>query len=106
MQVVIFGGVAYNFLAQCSLQLIWSLLNTLQLILHLPLISIVHPSNALTFYIMLMGVANFDIIDLEKLQEWIFEEEVVKEDPLTLNFELLGYDGMNLVFNIGNIFFL
>jgi len=44
---VTYASIGISFLATCSLSLLWSMLNTLQLIVHLPLFSVVHPSNAL-----------------------------------------------------------
>jgi len=63
MNVLLYGSIAFNVLANTSLQLVWSMINTLQLIVHLPLFSVVHPSNALYFYTLLMGVANVFILE-------------------------------------------
>jgi len=47
MHGVTYASLGLSFFATCSLSLLWSMLNTLQLIVHLPLFSVVHPSNAL-----------------------------------------------------------
>jgi len=40
----------------------------------MPLFQIVLPGNALSYYTILMGVANFDILESERLQNWMFGE--------------------------------
>jgi len=90
MNVLTMGGVALNFLLSLSLNLVWTMVNTLQLIVHLPLFSVVHPSNILYFYTLLIGVASFSIIDVQEIQQRIFEFS--EGDSHTLNFKLLGYE--------------
>jgi len=45
-----------------SLGLIWSLLNTLQIIVLIPLINLSFPMNTVKLSVILMTIANFDII--------------------------------------------
>jgi len=96
-------AIGLSLLASCSLSLLWSMLNTLQLIVHLPLFSVVHPSNALYFYILLFGVANFTPIDVSETTSKAFDF-TPSEEAHTLNFRLLGYESKNAIENLGNNF--
>jgi len=78
------------------------MLNTLQLIVHLPLFSVVHPSNALTFYLLLFEVANFSLLDTSDVQAKVLK--IGEEDPHTFNFEILGYEQLNSIVNLGSMF--
>jgi len=73
--VVGFSGVslAVNLIFAASLQLLWGLLATLQLIVHMPLQNVATPSNFFLFSQMIIGTANFQIIPLGKLVDSIMQ---------------------------------
>lgn len=59
---VLSAGFIINLILAASLNLVWSMLNTLQIIVYIPLIDIRFPQNAFVFSIVLMGLANFDFV--------------------------------------------
>jgi len=63
-----------------------------------------HPSNALMFYGLLVGVANFQLIDVQQLQEDILNFSEEGDHSHTLNFELMGYESSNAILNLGMMF--
>jgi len=67
MTATVVVSVTINFLLSASLSFLWGMLNTLQLIVHLPLFSIVFPSNAVTFYSYIIGIASFNIFPIEDI---------------------------------------
>jgi len=75
----------------------------MQLLTHVPLFSIVLPSNALKFFMILVQVGNFSIIDVTEFERKLFS---FREDDNshTLNFELMGYESRNSILNMGNTF--
>jgi len=106
MKAIVFGSIAINLIFSMSLSLVWSMVNTLQLIVHLPLFSIMHPSNALIFYTLLIGVTNFSLVDVSGVQVKMLQPEDVEADSShTLNFELMGYESRNAVLNLESMFF-
>jgi hypothetical protein len=54
--------MAVNVAMSVSLQLLWALVNVMQLLLIMPLINVNFPVNAATFYGYLIDIANFDVI--------------------------------------------
>jgi hypothetical protein len=54
--------MAVNVAMSVSLQLLWALVNVMQLLLIMPLINVNFPVNAATFYAYLIDIANFDVI--------------------------------------------
>jgi len=86
-----------------SLQMLWSLVNTLQLVTHVALFSIVLPSNLLTFYSILIEAANFELLPSESIINSILSFR--EEDPShSVNFELMGYESSNAIKNLGSVF--
>ena len=56
-----------------SLQLLWALVNVMQLLLIMPLINVNFPVNAATLYGYLIEIANFDILPVDKINEATYE---------------------------------
>jgi hypothetical protein len=54
--------MAVNVAMSVSLQLLWALVNVMQLLLIMPLINVNFPVNAAIFYGHLIDIANFDVI--------------------------------------------
>jgi len=78
--------------------------NTLQLLTHVPLLSIVMPSNALSFFGFLISVSNFSIVDLSGFQMDLFSFNEKEQKPHSVNFGRMGYESTNSILNMGNVF--
>lgn len=52
----------FNDFRSTSLQILWGLINVLQLIVNMPLLNLHFPTNSLFFYSLLLDITNFDII--------------------------------------------
>lgn len=50
-----------------TLQYIWGVMNPTQLLTMFPLFSVAFPANALSFYVMMNKVSNFNIIPLASM---------------------------------------
>ena len=61
-----------NLLLSASLNQLWSMLNGLQIFVHMPLMDVRFPANANTFIVFLVNIANFDIIPTDYLFGKIF----------------------------------
>ena len=62
-------NVVTNLLMASSLQLLWKMLASIQLIVHLPLFSVAFPPNARYVFSMVIDLANFKIIPVD----WIVD---------------------------------
>ena len=59
------------------------------------------PSNiALVFYV-LMRIAAIDVIPTDNLYDTLFDLEPT--EPLSINFEAVGFESMWLIYNLGSI---
>jgi len=62
-----------NLLLSASLNMIWSLMNTMQIMVHLPLLNLSFPPIAQTISKLFLSIANFDVIPHEIINKFIFD---------------------------------
>ncbi|CDW88273.1 UNKNOWN [Stylonychia lemnae] len=97
-----FGSVAMSFTLGISLQLLWGMINTLQLISHTPLFNIQYPIHVKIFIQALFSILNLDIFDVEKDLQVIFDLKENDDYPeYNELFTFLGYDNSNFIYLIG-----
>jgi len=79
------------------------MVNTLQLLTHIPLFSINLPSNALNFFSLIIGISNFSIVDVESIEKRVLkmEEGDAAHSP---NFKEMGYESTNAILSMGFVF--
>jgi hypothetical protein len=83
-QAVMAGNVFLQLFLRASLNHLWSMINTQQIILMMPLFNLAIPANAALFFGYLKQIASFDIIPTD-----IFYNDVlnwVTPDPINENF--------------------
>jgi len=100
-----YGGLIINLIFTGSLQLLWTMINSLQVLTHLALFSLNYPSNVHTLSKVLMNVCNFNLIPLGDFYDSIFEFEE-EEEGYSENFEKMDIEGRNAVLNMGTFFLL
>lgn len=62
MKCVVFLNFILSFLIAFSLNFLWSMINSLQMIVYLPLLNITLPASVNTLFSILIKVATFDIV--------------------------------------------
>jgi len=71
MQSLAFANVGINIFMATSLQLIWKMLASLQLIVHLPMLAVQFPANARMILSLIVDLANFKIVNVDWLLETV-----------------------------------
>ena len=84
-----------------GLQMLWSLLHSLQLIIHLPIFIVQYPGYAFIFYIVMAWLVKFDIVETEDLYVELFNLD--QEGPYASEYARLLYLGKSWLFNSGFI---
>ena len=83
-------GIAFtlliNFLMTGALGYLFIWINTLQLIIHLPMISIPVPPNVSAFFSIIIPIVTFDLISPEWSTELVLEFEEFPEPKFQENF--------------------
>lgn len=105
---IVVGNVVVNLFLSGSLSLLWGMINALQIIANIPLLQVMMPANAKSFYTFIINIANFKIIDTDMITGYF----VTKTDSSNntdssisnSNFESQGINSANIVENLGPIF--
>jgi len=61
-KAIVMVQLAVNIALSGSLQLLWGMVNTLQIIVHMPLVEVAMPQNALLLSSFLNSLASFDVL--------------------------------------------
>lgn len=64
-----------NVLAAFSLSFLWSLVNTLQIVVHMPLIAFNFPKNPNLMSRQLMAISGLELLNYDSLNELVFSEK-------------------------------
>lgn len=92
-----------NLILAASLSQLWSMLNGLQLAVHLPLFNLNFPANANFFIEFVIQVATFDLIPPELVLSFFSFTET---DPYNSGFDSTGYSSMHPIENLGTCWVL
>ena len=84
--------------------LLWGFINTLQMILYLPMLEVNFPANVKFMYSILLSVASLDLIPSEYTTQLVFDFSVDLDKPYSNILEELGYETHNSILNLGSIF--
>ena len=93
-----------NIAFSSSMYLLWGLINTLQMILYLPMLEVSFPANVKFLYSILLPVACLDLIPSEYTTELVFDFSDDLDSPYSNILEELGYETHNSISNLGSIF--
>ena len=78
------------------------MINNLQLILHVPLFTILLPPNVMSFFQALINVVSMDFFDFSpKLQAIFSLPDDSTYEAYNDRFDLLGYSTTNTIYNLG-----
>lgn len=78
----------YPFDRSGSLQYLWGMINTLQLIVHVPLFTLWFPANAAYMYSFIITISNFNIIP-DGITEKVYSVFSSDDETYSSQFELL-----------------
>lgn len=82
--------------------MLWGMISSTQMILHTFLFNIRLPSNAQLLCSKFIYIASFNLIPTDTIYNKIFVIE--QTQPLTDNFNALGYGSLSLFHNLGTLF--
>ena len=82
---------------------IWGIIESLTVVTHLPLFDVMSPGNVNGFNGYFIEVTGYDYIDFDAINSWyMYMPEV---DPLTLNFQMAGYDSVHIIPALGLLYY-
>jgi hypothetical protein len=91
-------------LLSLSLIYLWPLINTIQIVVHLPLMAISMPSNAYITTFALVEIATFDLLPHESINTWLFNFKDLEDAEF--RFVETGYETNNFILNTGTVLWI
>ena len=110
MTVMLFLAIILNLVVQGSgsMKYMIAMLNSMQITIHLPLMSISMPSNVSFFFQLILPFVMFDIISSQYSTEIVFQFDYEKQQELEQiipdQTRELGYGSHNSLLNLGSLF--
>lgn len=101
--MTIVGGFIAGIFMSSIMNYVWSMLDNLQIVTHLPLIKSKSPANANEFNNFFLEIASLQIVEVNLLDEFFYFPE---GEAFSLEFLAQGYDTCFMVPAMGTIFFL
>ncbi|TNV85964.1 hypothetical protein FGO68_gene16628 [Halteria grandinella] len=102
LKSILYANFGMNMVMAASMQLLWSLINSLQLLVRTPLMNLNFPSQIKVFFNSFVMVTNFDILPSQELNELLFKFDHIEYEE---RFSEMGYDSQNAVDNIGSFIY-
>ncbi len=101
---VVIGNLLFNIFMSGSMQMLWSMINTVQIIVLTPLMGISTPANVKMFFSTLIDMANFDVMPVEVAYSWALN---FTESPVDCsNFSDMGFEDNGFIQNLGLVFIM
>ena len=93
--------MAINIVLAASFQLLWGMLNVIQLIVSMPLINVSFPANTSMFYSLIMNMAQFNLLPSVQINKSLFNiDDQESTDNVPDNFQMMD------IFAIESLVFL
>lgn len=96
------GNLVLGFILSASLNQLLTMINTMQLVVMLPLFKITVPANAGMFFSQIMQIAAFDFFETGPYIDALLG--LPPSEPLNANFEAVGFESLYLLHNMGTLF--
>jgi len=102
--VILLSNASISVYLKGSLQLLLESVKKIEIMMHMSLMSLAMPGNASIFFSYLFKIFGFDLIPTDGLYDSIFGFE--ESRPVSLNFELIGYESVYFIRNMGSAFLI
>jgi hypothetical protein len=83
------------------MQLLWGMVNTMQLIIHMNMLSVLMPANVQLFFSLIVQIVNFKVIKTDTIISTLFGFKQEFKSKVSPEFQQTGYETSNLLKNLG-----
>jgi len=101
-QGAMIGKMVFDFLSKASMNEVWSMINSLQLVVYTPLVPLNFPGNAVAVFQQVINIATFDVIPKDDWYPVWFSLPIDK--PFNERFGMLGLGSHFWIMNMGTLF--
>lgn len=107
LQGILIGTFVMNTMFPGAASLMVSWINSLQILIHLPMLYIIIPANVSQFFGVVIPIVTFDILDPEYTTMLVLDFDEDRQEELNIKIldqmEDLGYDSHNSILNLGSL---
>ena len=107
MKGILIGTFAMNVVMTGAMTYMTGMIRSLQLILHLPIFSVVIPGNVAMMFSLMVPVVMYDILDSSYTSEFFltFDWDGQEEESSSIRSQVrdLGYGSHNSILNLGSV---
>ena len=98
MNYMLYGNLGLQVFMSVSMQLLWGMVNTLQLVIHMNMLSVMMPANVQFFFSFIVNIVNFKIIPTKDIiNKIIGVKDQLKKPDVSPEFQQTGYESSNLM---------
>ena len=102
MNYMLYGNLGLQIFMSVSMQLLWGMVNTLQLVIHMNMLSVMIPANVQFFFGFIVNIVNFKIVPTKDIiNKIIGVKDQLKKSDVSPEFQQTGYESSNLMQNLG-----
>ncbi|TNV87834.1 hypothetical protein FGO68_gene14781 [Halteria grandinella] len=101
MNYILYGNLGAQIFMSVSMQLLWGMVNTLQLIIHMNMLSVIMPANVQLFFSLIVNIVQFKIVPTDKIISTLFGIKQEFKSKVSPEFQQTGYGTTNILKNLG-----
>ena len=102
LEVIVIGGLIVSVLIETKTSIIWSFINSLQLIFHTSLLRIPYSANFMTMIKAMISILRFDLFDASGILEYTFHlRDKSFYQAYDESFSPLSYDSSSFIYLLG-----
>jgi hypothetical protein len=102
MNYMLYGNLGLQIFMSVSMQLLWGMVNTLQLVIHMNMLSVMIPANVQFFLSFVVNIVNFKIIPTKDIINSLLGlKDKMKKSDVSPEFQQTGYESSNMAQNLG-----
>ena len=105
-KVSLVTSLMINLMLSGPMYFLWGLVNSLQIVTHFPLISVMMPSNAYHLLLMIVEISDFQLIPVEETIEHMEDRLGIHNDGIALSDNFIDFelDSTDMIRNLQIIF--
>ena len=102
MNYMLYGNLGLQIFMSVSMQLLWGMVNTLQLVIHMNMLSVMIPANVQFFLSFVVNIVNFKIVPTKDIINSLLGlKDKMKKSDVYPEFQQTGYESSNMAQNLG-----
>ena len=102
MNYMLYGNLGLQIFMSVSMQLLWGMVNTFQLVIHMNMLSVMIPANVQFFLSFVVNIVNFKILPTKDIINSLLGiKDKMKKSDVPAEFQQIGYESSNMAQNLG-----